>query len=152
MIWDQTKWSKPIGGLLKCNVDAPINEQLLLTYFGTGVRNEDGSFPRSIHGSIPFTIDSNLVEAIALKESLLWLRHLGWDHLEVKMDSLTIATEFNANTLKHGVLLHPTGLACDNHYHNLRRDTPLLNPRVSSRLTKTRGSTVLDIIYKFRGK
>lgn len=69
----QLRWHNPPSGSLKCNFDASFTSSSSPSVFGAIIRDERGVFQHALHGPLSITLDPTLVEALACRETLLWL-------------------------------------------------------------------------------
>ncbi|KAF2295243.1 hypothetical protein GH714_032273 [Hevea brasiliensis] len=86
-------WQKPVLGRIKCNFDASIFVGENLTGFAAVVRNDTGHFVLEMSGFRSGNFSPPVAEALALRETLLWLHNQGLDHVDVEMDCLSLFTE-----------------------------------------------------------
>ncbi|KAM7504776.1 hypothetical protein LguiB_003680 [Lonicera macranthoides] len=68
------KWSKPIQGKFKCNVDAAVFSSTDNIGFGGIVRNHLGAMLGAINGTLCAPADPLLAEALGCREVLRWLK------------------------------------------------------------------------------
>ncbi|KAL6581211.1 hypothetical protein OROMI_007134 [Orobanche minor] len=79
-------WVAPPVGFLKCNVDASVMTEEGRAGFGAVVCDENGAFVAAVGGSIAFTPDIVMAEALALKEALSWLQDMNYRKVQVETD------------------------------------------------------------------
>nr|GMD46977.1 uncharacterized protein LOC109155085 [Ipomoea batatas]GMD46978.1 uncharacterized protein LOC109155085 [Ipomoea batatas] len=84
------KWTKPQEGFLKLNVDAAIDKHTGNMGFGCVLRNNHGSFVAACGLRWRGIYNAKEAEAIAIRESLSWLKSNNFDNINVETDSLLV--------------------------------------------------------------
>ena len=91
------KWSKPVQGWLKCNVDAAVFKADNSIGFGCIIRDERGAMIAARNGMMGGSSDPLLAEALSCKEALSWIKELNLNKVIVETDSLMLAQAFNVS-------------------------------------------------------
>lgn len=81
------KWTPPVGQLLKVNTDAAVRVLNKKSGIGVIFRNEKGEIMGTCLRWIPYVIDVDVVEAMAVREALTVALDVGFSALEVESDS-----------------------------------------------------------------
>lgn len=63
--------------------------------FGCLLRDEKGFFIAGYGGSFAGALDPNIVEAMAFREALSWLKKRSVHHVHIELDSLTVVQAFD---------------------------------------------------------
>ncbi|XP_031130585.1 uncharacterized protein LOC116032236 [Ipomoea triloba] len=90
-------WTKPQQGFLKLNVDVAIDKQGARMGFGCVVRDDLGHFVAARGSHWRGYYSSKEVEAVAIRESLSWLKTLNIDKVIIETDSLQVTQGLNSN-------------------------------------------------------
>lgn len=89
-------WTKPQTGWLKLNVDAAINKENSCMGFGCVLRNDLGQFIAAKGAYWMGSFTSREAEAVAIRETLSWLKSHNFDNIHVETDSLQVVQGLNS--------------------------------------------------------
>nr|GMC63090.1 Retrovirus-related Pol polyprotein from transposon TNT 1-94 [Ipomoea batatas] len=103
-----SKWEKPQHGLVKLNVDTAINE--IGGCMGTGcvLRNDGGMYMAARGANMRGTFSPKEAEALAIHDSLCWLKSHTQGKVIVESDSLQVSTT-SANLTAHRLMGYVNG-------------------------------------------
>nr|GMD43941.1 ATP-dependent DNA helicase SRS2-like protein At4g25120 [Ipomoea batatas] len=90
-------WTKPPQGFLKLNVDAAINKQDARMGFGCVLRDELGHFIAARGSPWRGYYSAKEAEAVAIRESLTWIKTLNVDKIIIETDSLQVTQALESN-------------------------------------------------------
>ncbi|XP_031127549.1 uncharacterized protein LOC116029641 [Ipomoea triloba] len=93
---EEPKWSKPQLGLLKLNVDAAIDKPHSKMGFGCVLRNDQGHFVAARGSQWSGAYNSREAEAVAIRESLSWVKSHDFDNIIIETDSLQVVQGLNS--------------------------------------------------------
>ncbi|XP_017216875.1 uncharacterized protein LOC108194444 [Daucus carota subsp. sativus] len=85
------RWAPPLPGWVKINVDAAVFTETGYTGIGSVMRDEQGRFIRAKNQRIAVAYQPREAEAIALKETLSWVKDLGYRKCIFETDAKTLA-------------------------------------------------------------
>ena len=91
--------SRPLGGRWKCNLDAALFRDLLAIGLGMVMRRNDGQFYACKTLRMPLSCNVKEVEALALREALIWALSLKLDDVEFETDSLLVVNSLSSYSL-----------------------------------------------------
>lgn len=92
----QECWIKPQHGFMKLNVDAAINKEEDCMGFGCVLRDEHRHFIAVRGAQWRGTLTSKEVEAVAIRESLSWLKSLTVNNIIIETDSQQVFQSYNS--------------------------------------------------------
>lgn len=81
-------WVKPQEANIKITVDAAIFTEYNFSGMGLVARDKRGELVKARTVGVQGTYPAEVVEAIAIKEALSWIKDERWEHVEVESDSL----------------------------------------------------------------
>lgn len=95
----EERWSKPLDGWFKINVDAAIDKHNKKMGLGCIIRNSNGNFIAA--QGIPWkgVYSSKEAEAISVREALSWLKYRRMDNVQLEMDALQVYQNINSSSL-----------------------------------------------------
>ena len=86
----QQRWKKLENGWLKCNMDATLFNQQGKIGFGCIIRDENGALVAARNDLLKGPMIPAIAEAICCKESLSWIKSLGYSRLIMELDAQKI--------------------------------------------------------------
>ncbi|XP_031127606.1 uncharacterized protein LOC116029699 [Ipomoea triloba] len=89
-------WSPPTENLIKCNVDAAVNDNG--ASYGVVIQDHNGKYVDACDGRLGLVRDPLLAETMAAKEALSWLKASGYSNLIFETDCLTFCNSFHSNS------------------------------------------------------
>lgn len=89
-------WQKPSSGWITCNVDAAVKVDSGWSSFGCVFRDTSGSFVSSYGGALAGIVDSKIVEVMAFREALSWLKSLQVTNVLIELDALSVVQAFHS--------------------------------------------------------
>ncbi|KAM7477627.1 hypothetical protein LguiA_025840 [Lonicera macranthoides] len=92
------KWSKPMQGKLKCNVDATLFSSIDSIGFGGIVLNHLGAMLGAINGTLCAPADPLLAKAPSCREVLCWLKTEAYSDTTMESNSLLLMNALNGNS------------------------------------------------------
>ena len=101
-------WSRPLGGCWKCNLDADMFRDLLAIGMGMVMRMNDGQFYACKTLFMSLSCSVKEVEALALREALLWALSLKLVNVEFETDSLlvvNILSSYSLDCSEYGLII-----------------------------------------------
>nr|KYP40901.1 hypothetical protein KK1_037727 [Cajanus cajan] len=111
-------WTKPLPGLLKCNVDAAVFKEENIMGFDLCIRNADGSFIKAKSSWQQGFINSQEAKALALLEALTWLSDMGITNAIIETDSKQVVDDVLSSTsipTEYGHVLRKYQLVLQSH-------------------------------------
>ena len=94
-------WSRPLGGLWKCNLDAALFLDLSAIGLGMVMRRNDGQFYACKTLLMPLSYSVKEDEALALCEALLWALYLKLVDVEFETYSLLVGNNLSSHSLDY---------------------------------------------------
>lgn len=80
-------WKKPPDGWITCNVDAATNVHINYSSFGCLIQDSAGTFIVGYGGQLQGITDSKIVEAMAFREALSWLKNRKVNNVCLELDA-----------------------------------------------------------------
>lgn len=82
-----SRWERPHLPFLKCNADVASFDNGNVISFGVIVRSSNGSFVCAKSGALTLHISVLEVEALSIREALLWMKEFGYTHVVFEVDN-----------------------------------------------------------------
>ncbi|XP_065861213.1 uncharacterized protein [Euphorbia lathyris] len=90
-------WKPPKRGYMKCNVDGAIFKEVGSCGMGAVIRDDSGTFLFCSSSCIASTREPKVIEALALRTSLIWLASLRYTHVEFESDAKLVIDAILSN-------------------------------------------------------
>lgn len=97
----KARWQRPHQGSLSCNVDAAISAERKVCSFGCLLRDDQGRFIAGYGGASLGNIDPKIVEAMAFREALVWVKDKNLSNVTFQLDSMLVVQAVNHKVLDH---------------------------------------------------
>ncbi|XP_019158357.1 PREDICTED: uncharacterized protein LOC109155085 [Ipomoea nil] len=92
------RWIKPQQGFMKLNVDAAINKEESCMGFGCVLRDDQGCFVAARGAKWRGTYMAKEAEAMAIRESLTWLKYVTLNKVVIEFDSLQVVQNYHSTS------------------------------------------------------
>ncbi|XP_065868718.1 uncharacterized protein [Euphorbia lathyris] len=103
------KWKPPDSGSLKCNIDGAIFKELGSSGMGAVIRDEVGTFLFCSSSFIPSTKEPRVIEALAIRTSMIWLATMRYTNVEFESDAKMVVDAIQSekqDISEFGSLIH----------------------------------------------